>query len=777
LINAVGLSDHSVQFEALDDKPLTIPQMLKSVGVGSLNSLLKLTQHDLVELLEVDKKTATKILRFANAAKRAHKYTEKKQSISTPSMTSTTSSTSKQQPSNEANSSPTATLESQKKDMHFAKDLLVMFPELKNLKQDVERIRNEEDESKAKLVSDGLQQLFPTLTHQQALREEGRDVSNEADFNNRNNIEEDVEDIKDIEETEEEMRLEMEMEYERERLKEESEKRANHMDAIEDEKRQLQEETSKEKKTKQVKKEKLENKKKKRKKVNKKQKEDNMKSKERSKKAKARYKASVSASAKKTERAKKSKETKRAKRATKATKATKTETTEKATKAAKAAKAAKATTNDQQQKEHDNDPRKDKKNNNRDSNADESMFSFFTIWLASLSDNTKRMFVYSIIFLWTIVFQMMLLSPSFLIIGCRSSTKPPSSLFWIGYLGLYGTLKYITNKWFHLDTFGTKIYKLSKASSASSVKYNRYVSICILILFILLAKLGPRWVAPTLITLEAFHWFYTNYYMSPTTLTTSTPSNKGNDDSKDDGTQIEMLVRWSYLIPWNLELLLKNKYTSMPGMTHLKIMSFVHVWTGALCSIFLHVFFRLTYSDLYIFVPFVYCIGLAAGKLILPNKRWNKMLNKYNGVLTGKSKKIDSKKNVEYAGDVDVEDVDDVDDADAEEEEEENTSGESTAETSSSSSSFRTPTKKKKRSNNDEAIRRIDYDLAVKNDDPESEDQRSASDNEFNRISKLLPANSPLLRKIKGTVSPHDRLNPGTPRGRDRRKRVGSYYS
>jgi hypothetical protein len=61
-------------------------------------------------------------------------------------------------------------------------------------------------------------------------------------------------------------------------------------------------------------------------------------------------------------------------------------------------------------------------------------------------------------------------------------------------------------------------------------------------------------------------------------------------------------------------------------------------------------------------------------------------------------------------------------------------------------------------------------DFAVKNDDPLSEDQASASESEA--LQKLLPAHSPILKRLI-----QERTNPGTPRGASARRRIGSYYS
>jgi hypothetical protein len=100
----------------------------------------------------------------------------------------------------------------------------------------------------------------------------------------------------------------------------------------------------------------------------------------------------------------------------------------------------------------------------------------FTEWLESLSPTSKYIFIHSIVFLMTFNFQMMLLSPAFILVACQGAAKPPSFLYWIAYHGPSKILKYILYEFFRLNEIGTKLYHLSKKSSPESKKYNRYLA-------------------------------------------------------------------------------------------------------------------------------------------------------------------------------------------------------------------------------------------------------------------------------------------------------------
>ena len=315
---------------------------------------------------------------------------------------------------------------------------------------------------------------------------------------------------------------------------------------------------------------------------------------------------------------------------------------------------------------------------------------------------------------------------------------------------------------------------------------------------------------PTVITAEASHWFYRHYYAQP---------QQQQKREEDGGLPIEMLQRWSSLLPWNIEALLQQQ-----RFTRLRAMACMHLWTGLLFSLFLRacalplllhfvVVNKNSENDfefVIVLVPVTYCLSLSVGKLVLPGKRWRIMFAKYEGTfvvvppassrvssLSGNRSGASSSMTHEHDDGGSVGDVDE--DVAIEETSTESSGGESTysgevvssgsgnatggnatdgnatvgSEDHGVTSLLRTP-KKNKGNHHLHRLQvspssggRSDYDVdyAVKNDDPESEDQASASESES--LQKLLPASSPLLK----------RLNPGTPRGEGGRRRVGSYYS
>lgn len=325
---------------------------------------------------------------------------------------------------------------------------------------------------------------------------------------------------------------------------------------------------------------------------------------------------------------------------------------------------------------------------------------------------------------------------------------------------------------------------------------------------------------PTVITAEASHWFYRNYYAKP---------QQQQKREEDGGLPIEMLQRWSSLLPWNIEALLQQQ-----RFTRLRAMACMHLWTGLLFSLFLRacalplllyfvVVNKNDFEFVVVLVPVTYCLSLSVGKLLLPGKRWHIMFAKYEGTfvvvppsssrvssLSGKRSGARSSMTHEHDDGGSVGDVDE--DVAIEETSTESSGGESTysgevvssgsgnvtggnatdgnatvgSEDHNDTSLLRTPKKNKGNhhlhrlqvSPSSGGRRNYDVDYAVKNDDPESEDQASASESES--LQKLLPASSPLLKRLKhvnGKNNTHERLNPGTPRGAGGRRRVGSYYS
>lgn len=324
------------------------------------------------------------------------------------------------------------------------------------------------------------------------------------------------------------------------------------------------------------------------------------------------------------------------------------------------------------------------------------------------------------------------------------------------------------------------------------------------LIFVLFAKWGPTWLAPLLIAVEAVHWFYRQYY---------TPLRHARKQNIDDALQIEMLLRWSVLLPWQLARHLQLNY-----MRHLWAMSIMHLWTGTITSLFfktiaplLLVIFgtdgdgneALLVPNVYVLLPVTYGVSLALGKIVLPSKRWHNMLMKYKGSSGGGGsgsgtnshnkrhvKHMPSNKNNEH-DDGTVGDVDDIDDDETTEStestESSNGSGGESASVSSSGSPPRTPLKNhhlfrlqaspSRGGGSTRAVGSNDVggndvramgSLEFKNDDPESEDLASESESES--LKCLLPRSSPLLQR----TARH--RNPGTPRGAHARTGVVSYY-
>jgi hypothetical protein len=322
------------------------------------------------------------------------------------------------------------------------------------------------------------------------------------------------------------------------------------------------------------------------------------------------------------------------------------------------------------------------------------------------------------------------------------------------------------------------------------------------------AKWGPRWFVPTGITAEASHWFYRNYFAS---------TSGGIKRNREDGLPIEMLHRWTALLPWNVEAVLQQHRFS-----RLRAMACMHLWTGLLFSLMLracspllflvvsnHDDVRSLFFQKIVLLPVSYCLSLSVGKLLLPRKRWHMMFAKYKGIsvrpssLSSMPGKRGGASSISKIGNDDGGSAGDVDEDVTMEESTESSGGESTysGEVVSGGSSsgnggggggggshdgspLRTPEKYKGNHHLNQLQvspssggRSDASDYAVKNDDPESEDQASASESES--LQRLLPASSPLLKRMKqidGT-NIHERLNPGTPRGAGARRRVGSYYS
>jgi len=231
LVDVCELTHHRIKFEALGSELLTVGQMLKTSGVTSLSTLTKLDVGDLVLLLDLELQDATKLLRYAKAAEKAQVHARTNTS---PTATSTSNSNGKSNSSNNNNNNAATATATRVEDQSFAADLLSMFPELNQLSEQVNQENDEEDESTARLVAEGLETLFPTLT----------DLAKNVDSQTEDVLG-DGED--EDEETEEEMRREMDMEEIRERLQEESEKRARERDDADHQERQKREETRKEK--------------------------------------------------------------------------------------------------------------------------------------------------------------------------------------------------------------------------------------------------------------------------------------------------------------------------------------------------------------------------------------------------------------------------------------------------------------------------------------------------------------------------------------------------
>ena len=302
LVDAVGLHKHRIKFEALSSEPLTVTQMLKGVGVTEMPSLLKFTEQDLIELLEVKSEQAKKLLRFGKAAhaytlqrkeKRQNEEKKKRQEEEVEEVEEReareaqkaqearetqeaqeeehvrTSSDSSSSPSSSPSASNIDSAEEEKEeDKNFAEDLLHMFPELgikkkdtvednrndvlSEIREEIEQNDDEEDESKARIVMKGIDLLFPELGENKRKKkiEDSRDQEGEKKEEGREDGGEDggedgENDDEEESETEEEYRLEMEIEARRESLKEESEKRARRLDDDETKKRKILEEKKK----------------------------------------------------------------------------------------------------------------------------------------------------------------------------------------------------------------------------------------------------------------------------------------------------------------------------------------------------------------------------------------------------------------------------------------------------------------------------------------------------------------------------------------------------
>jgi hypothetical protein len=277
-------------------------------------------------------------------------------------------------------------------------------------------------------------------------------------------------------------------------------------------------------------------------------------------------------------------------------------------------------------------------------------------------------------------------------------------------------------------------------------------------------------LAPSLITIEATHWFYKNF-----------GGGSAYDTDIDEASQIAMLQRWSIVLPWKLEKML-NHY-----MRHLWAKSLMHLWTGLGASFILYTFspimslFLVRDDDAYAYIllPTTYATSLALGKLLLPSRRWNTVVMKYEGSNVNHSKKIIY--NMKYHDDGTIGDVDDDDDDGTTESTDntENSSG-SGGDSAAAPSSPRTPLKnhhlfRLQASPSSHSNRNSHANLDVKNDEPESDELASESDSES--LKTLLPKSSPILARMKQSTTVHERRNPGTPRGAGSRRRVGSYYS
>ena len=93
--------------------------------------------------------------------------------------------------------------------------------------------------------------------------------------------------------------------------------------------------------------------------------------------------------------------------------------------------------------------------------------------------------MHCVVFFMAFTFQMMLLSPAFLLVACHGTIKPPWILYWIGYCGPSGMFKYMLYDCCRLNVIGVKLYHLAKKSSPSSTKYNRYLSMGLFVIIFL----------------------------------------------------------------------------------------------------------------------------------------------------------------------------------------------------------------------------------------------------------------------------------------------------
>ena len=562
LVNAVGLNDHRILFEVLGEEPLTITQMLKTVGVTNLHSLLKLDTTDLTELLEISDKQTTKLLHFAKAAlsfakqnndrrKKENKPLNSASSVPsvpsappvqstppTPPTPSTPSTSSapikpplepkpKKIPKTKSRPIPVVQVPTNNKretvidehntgvskDKTFADDLFSMFPEFNALRKEVNQANEEADEADSRIVSEGFNNLFPTLklteVHIDDITDEDeRDQEREQERKHQENSVppppsplpttkategEEEEDV-----TEEEILVGIQMEHERQKIKEDSMKHTEKEDEVNVKNRQRAEETKQRKKAQRKKKKPKNKKKKKRKKSSeawndrhdelydkivdfyaerelfkKLAKDNKIKSLTRdyidNEKAlfdKLIEKYGVHGQARRSgkENQKKNPKKQNPKKQNPKEKNTKEKNTkEKNTKEK----------NTREKNNHNNHYQKSNKSNRE---ADTQYMFGFTEWLDGLSPGLKSLMMHCVVFFMAFTFQMMLLSPAFLLVACHGTIKPPWILYWIGYCGPSGMFKYMLYDCCRLNVIGVKLYHLAKKSSPSSTKYNRYLS-------------------------------------------------------------------------------------------------------------------------------------------------------------------------------------------------------------------------------------------------------------------------------------------------------------
>ena len=559
LVNAVGLNDHRILFEVLGEEPLTITQMLKTVGVTNLHSLLKLDTTDLTELLEISDKQTTKLLHFAKAAlsfakqnndrrKKENKPLNSASSVpsvpsvpsappvqstpSTPPTPSTPSTSSapikpplepkpKKIPKTKRRPTPVVQVPTNNKretvidehntgvskDKTFADDLFSMFPEFNALRKEVNQANEEADEADSRIVSEGFNNLFPTLklteVHIDDITDEDeRDQEREQERKHQENsvppppsplptTKAEGEEEEDV--TEEEILVGIQMEHERQKIKKDSMKHTQKEDEVNVKNRQRAEETKQRKKAQRKKKKPKNKKKKKRKKSSeawndrhdelydkivdfyaerelfkKLAKDNKIKSLTRdyidNEKAlfdKLIEKYGVHGQARRSGKENQKKNPKKQNPKEKNTKEKNTK--EKNTKEK----------NTREKNNHNNHYQKSNKSNRE---ADTQYMFGFTEWLDGLSPGLKSLMMHCVVFFMAFTFQMMLLSPAFLLVACHGTIKPPWILYWIGYCGPSGMFKYMLYDCCRLNVIGVKLYHLAKKSSPSSTKYNRYLS-------------------------------------------------------------------------------------------------------------------------------------------------------------------------------------------------------------------------------------------------------------------------------------------------------------